>query len=146
MPRNVTLYDDDFFAWTKDQAALLRTGDLSLVDALNLAEEIESMGKNLRRELRSRLIVLLAHLLKWRHQPGFRSRSWSATAREQRRQIRELLAESPSLRSVVTRELARHYADARDAAVDETGLAEKVFPAKCPFTPEQILAPDFLPE
>ena len=146
MPRNVALYDDDFFAWTKEQAALLRSGDLSLVDVLNLAEEIESMGKSLRRELRSRLIVLLAHLLKWRHQPGFRSRSWSATAREQRRQIRELLTESPSLRSLITRELSRLYADARETAADETGLAETVFPAKCPFTPEQILAADFLPE
>src|SRR6266566_8994894 len=90
MPRNAVLYDDDFFAWTNEQANLLRAGDLSLIDVLNLAEEIESMGKSLRRELRSRLIVLLAPLLKWQKQPGFRSKSWSATAREQRRQIGDL--------------------------------------------------------
>ena len=146
MPRNAVLYDEDFFAWTNEQATLLRTGDLSLVDALNLAEEIESMGKSLRRELRSRLIVLLAHLLKWRHQPGFRSKSWSATAREQRREIRDLLTESPSLRAVVARELLRLYTEAREKAGDETGLPETTFPTECPFTPEQILAPDFLPE
>ncbi len=146
MPRNAVLYDDDFFAWTNEQANLLRAGDLSLIDVLNLAEEIESMGKSLRRELRSRLIVLLAHLLKWQKQPGFRSKSWSATAREQRRQIGDLLTESPSLRPVVTRELSRLYSEAREKAAAETGFAETTFPTDCPFTPDQILAKDFLPE
>ena len=146
MPRNSAAYDDDFFAWTMEQTTLLRAGVVPDIDAANLAEEIESMGKNIRRELRNRLIVLMAHLLKWRHQPGLRSRSWSGTAREQRRQIRDLLSESPSLRPIVTQEIARLYSIARDNASDETGLAEDAFPAECPFTPDQILADDFLPD
>lgn len=146
MPRNAVAYDDDFFAWTMQQADLLREGALSEIDLANLAEEIEDMGKSIRRELRNRQIVLLAHLLKWQCQPNLRSRSWSATAREQRRQINELLAESPSLRPVLAQELARLYSAARDKAAGETGLSETAFPAECPFTPDQILAEDFLPE
>ena len=63
MPRNSVAYDDDFFAWTMEQARLLREGAVSEIDTLNLAEEIESMGKNNRRELGTRLAVLLMHLL-----------------------------------------------------------------------------------
>jgi uncharacterized protein DUF29 len=59
MPRNSVAYDEDFFAWTQQQARLLRDGDLADIDAQNLAEEIESMGKSDRREIRNRLVVLL---------------------------------------------------------------------------------------
>src|SRR5271168_2524963 len=69
MPRIAVDYDEDFYAWTVEQARLLRSGELSAIDAANIAEEIESMGRSDRRELKSRLIVLLDHLLKWRHQP-----------------------------------------------------------------------------
>ena len=77
MPRNSIEYEQDFYAWTVEQSRLLRSGELSTIDAANIAEEIESMGRSDRRELKSRLVVLAMHLLKWRHQPGARSRSWS---------------------------------------------------------------------
>jgi hypothetical protein len=146
MPRNSVGYDDDFFAWTMEQARLLREGALSDIDTLNLAEEIESMGKNNRRELGSRLVVLMMHLLKWRYQPNRRSPSWATTVRDQKDEVEELLADSPSLRSVVQDTLATVYARARRKAISETGLPEGAFPADCPFTPEQILSEDFLPE
>src|SRR5580704_181268 len=101
MPRNSEAYDDDFFAWTQEQARLLRGGDLADIDAGNLAEEIESMGRSDRREIRSRLVVLLAHLLKWQFQPGGRTTSWSGTIVEQRHQIDLVIADSPSLRLAV---------------------------------------------
>jgi hypothetical protein len=145
MPRNAVAYDDDFFGWTMQQSDLLREGALSEIDLANLAEEIEDMGKSIRRELRNRMLVLLAHLLKWQCQPNLRSRSWSGTAKEQRRQINDLLAESPSLRPVVNQELAGLYSVARDKAADETGFPDTTFPAECPFTLEQILDRDFLP-
>src|SRR5712692_9395842 len=109
MARNDIAYDDDFFAWTEEQARLLRAGELAEIDALNLAEEIESVGRSDRREIRSRLIVLLAHLLKWRFQPDEESASWRATIREQRDQIELILEDSPSLRPVVTERLAKAY-------------------------------------
>ena len=79
MSQNAVDYEQDFYAWTVEQGRLLRTGELSAIDAVNLAEEIESMGRRDRRELENRLTVLLTHLLKWQMQPDQRSRSWSAT-------------------------------------------------------------------
>ena len=146
MGRNAVAYDEDFYAWTVEQAGLLRSGQLSLADIENIAEEIESLGRSDRRALDSRLSVLIAHLLKWQAQPRLRSPSWRGTLREQRRQIRKLLRESPSLRTVVDQLLGEAYVEARDKASDETGLEETAFPADCPFTPEQILSEDFLPE
>jgi hypothetical protein len=75
MDRNAANYDADFYAWTVEQARLLRAGELSAIDAANITEEIESMGRGDRRELHGRLVVLIMHLLKWRQQPGARSRS-----------------------------------------------------------------------
>ena len=146
MPRNSVAYDEDFFAWTQEQARLLRAGELTDVDTENLAEEIESMGRSDKRELRSRLIQLLMHFLKWQYQPGFRSHSWTSTIAEQRDQVKESLEESPSLRPIVTADLSRAYKVARIKAAGETGLSEKTFPELCPYTPEQILSEDFLPE
>ncbi len=146
MPRNAIAYDDDFFEWTVEQARLLRGGGLSEIDAANIAEEIESMGLSDRRELRSRLIVLLTHLLKWAYQPDARSSSWLGTIREQRLQIEFILEDSPSLRRVVAQILPRDFNHARRKAIDETELPETSFPAECPFTADQVLAEDFLPE
>jgi hypothetical protein len=146
MARNAAAYDADYYAWTMEQARLLRAGELSAIDVANLAEEIEGMGVSNRRELENRLIVLIAHLLKWRYQPGMRSRSWSATITEQRLQIEKVCAESPSLRPLAPGMLLDAYKIARVRAIGETGMADRTFPQKCPFTLEQILAPDFLPE
>ncbi|HVB18001.1 MAG TPA: DUF29 domain-containing protein [Stellaceae bacterium] len=145
MPRNAAAYDDDFFAWTEEQARLLRAGKFSHLDIENIAEELESMGRSDKREIESRLVVLMAHLLKWQVQVGFRSQSWSATIREQRERIEDLLAESPSLRPAVASMRPALYSRARRVAAEETGLPESAFPRDCAFTPDQLLAEDFLP-
>ena len=106
MPRNRVEYEEDFYAWTIEQARLLRSGELSSVDVANLAEEIESLGRSDRRAIESRLTVLLMHLLKWRIQSKMRSQSWSGTIREQRQRIEKLLRESPSLRPAIDEVLA----------------------------------------
>ena len=146
MPRNAVDYEEDFYAWTMEQAQLLRSGEFSELDIENIAEELETMGRSDKREIESRLTVLLAHLLKWQLQVGLRSKSGSGTIREQRQRIEDLLAESPSLRPLVASIRPGLYARARQRAADETGLPERIFPAKCPFTADQILAEDFLPE
>ena len=146
MARNSVAYEEDFFAWTQDQARLLREGELSSVDAENMAEEIESMGRSDRRELESRLVVLLVHLLKWLVQTEFRSRSWSNIIRTQREEIDALLADSPSLRPLVEQPRSVLYSRARREAADQTGLSEKNFPTPCPFAPTQILDENFLPD
>jgi uncharacterized protein DUF29 len=146
MRRNSAAYDEDFYAWTQEQARLLRSGQFSQIDVENVAEELESMGRSDKREIDSRLEVLLMHLLKWQLQVKLRSPGWSGTIREQRRRIAKLLRESPSLRPAVGQLIPEAYTEARDMAAGETGLPETMFPADCPFTPDQILAEDFLPE
>jgi hypothetical protein len=138
------LYDEDFTLWTEQQAALLRrraAGELvndADLDWQNIAEEIESVGGNTRRELRNRLARLLRHLLKWHYQPEHRSRSWRSTIRTQRQEIEDLLADNPSLRGKLPELFLAAYPRARADALDETGLLE--LPRTSPFTVEQALA------
>ena len=84
------LYETDFYAWTQQQAKLLKTKTWGELDTANLIEEIESLGRKERQELRNRLGILLGHLLKWQYQPHHRSNSWLATIREQRRRLQDL--------------------------------------------------------
>ena len=146
MSRNSAGYDEDFYAWTVEQARLLRSGEFSSIDVENVAEEIESLGRSDKRAIEGRLTVLLMHLLKWQVQPKMRSGSWSGTILEQRRRIEKLLRESPSLRPFVTEVLAEVYSEAREAASNETGLPETGFPAECPFSADEVLSRSFLPE
>src|SRR6202051_632405 len=87
---NQHLYDQDFYAWANQQAALLRDGRFAEADMAHIAEEIESMGKTEKRELVSRLTVLLLHLLKWRSQPGGRGNSWRLSIANARDEIADL--------------------------------------------------------
>jgi Domain of unknown function DUF29 len=137
------LYDQDFTLWTEHQAALLRrraAGGLANdadLDWQNIAEEIEALGGNTRRELRRRLARLLQHLLKWRYQPELRSRSWRSTIAEQREEIEELLADNPSLRAKLPGYLPGEYVRGRRWTLNETGLLD--LPEASPFTAEQAL-------
>ena len=146
MDRNSALYDEDFYAWTREQARLLRAGELCALDIANIAEEIESLGRSDKREIDSRLSVLLAPLLKWQLQPERRSTGWSGTIREQRRRIEKLLQESPSPRPTVPELLPEAYSEAREDAAEETGLPLSDFPEACPFTPAEVLSRSFLPQ
>jgi Domain of unknown function DUF29 len=141
-----SLYDTDFVAWIEATAAKLRAKDYAAVDWENLLEEIDAMGRRERKSLRSNLVILLLHLLKWQHQPETRSGSWKGSIREHRRRIRDDLLDSPSLRPYLTEIMAATYGDARASAADETGLALTQFPNDCEYTIGQILDPEFLPE
>lgn len=137
-------YDADFAAWSEAQAIALERRDLDAIDWDNIAEEIASLGRSDRREIRSRLEIPLIHLLKWRFQPQARSPSWRSSIRESRDKIADLIEESPSLADRPAAYLDSACARARTAGADETGLAD--LPAVCPWTIEQILAADFWPE
>jgi predicted nucleic acid-binding Zn-ribbon protein len=140
-----TLYERDFFAWANEQAALLRAGRLSEADVENIAEEIESMGRSEKRELTSRLKVLLTHLLKWQCQPGLRSKSWRNTIEGQREDVAEHLADNPSLTDKLPTEFVSAYRKAIRAAAEETGFDRRIFPPVCPWTYEQVMDNDFWP-
>ena len=141
-----SLYDRDFYAWANEQAALLRAGKLANADIAHIAEEIESMGRTEKRELVSRLTVLLMHLLKWRFQPERQSRSWAATIRNQRLDVADHLVDNPSLKARLARSLAAAYERARNSAAAETDLAESLFPLECPWSFDQIMDAEFWPE
>nr|VFK15632.1 MAG: protein of unknown function DUF29 [Candidatus Kentron sp. LPFa] len=137
------LYETDFYAWANREAALLRAGNFLAADVENIAEEIESMGKRERRELISRLEVLLMHLLKWQYQPAFRGRSWELTIKEQRKRLESHLSENPSLKSELDQSIADAYGIATIRAEKETGLDS--FPEICPYRFEEIMDDGFLP-
>jgi Domain of unknown function DUF29 len=139
-------YEEDFFAWTQEQAQALRARATPELDWDNLAEEIDSMGRRDRRKLESRLRRILHHLLKWQVQPELRGRNWRDTLFEQRRQAEKLLRESPSLRPHLPALRDEAYPDAVRDAVGDTGFRARTFPAECPFTIEQILDQQYLPE
>lgn len=146
MNTTTDLYEQDFYAWTLKNAALLREGPLETLDREHLAEELESMGRGEKRELMNRLVLLLAHLLKWQAQTNRRSRSWQLTLKEQRRQAKRVLRDNPSLKPLLIDITAEAYEDAILHAAQETGLEESVFPTTCPFTLEQVLDESFLPD
>ena len=139
------LYDEDFFEWTRRSAELLRAGRFEQADIEHVAEEIEDMGRRDLRELNSRIQVLLIHLLKCRFQPEKKSRSWEQTISEQRRELDQILQDSPSLRTRIEPNLPRNYRKSVQFGAIEAHLPESHFPAECPFTVEQILDPEFLP-
>jgi hypothetical protein len=142
------LYDADFYAWTQAQAARLRAraGEGGDIDWENVAEEIESVGRRERKEIRNRLGVLLKHLLKWRYQPERRSDSWTETISEQRYHISEVIIESPSLQHFPKEALDWAYGWAVRDAARETGLPPALFPRLCPYAIDDVLDPDFLPD
>ncbi|MBE9049459.1 DUF29 domain-containing protein [Nostocales cyanobacterium LEGE 11386] len=139
-----SLYETDFLAWINQQQLALTSRDITALDWENLAEELDSMGIREKSELKNRLVVLLAHLLKWQHQPTKRSISWFTTIANQRDDLRDLLAEKPSLQQYIPDTLPKAYRNARREASAETGLSLASFFETCPYSIAEILNPEFL--
>jgi len=138
-----SLYERDFCLWLEQQAELLREGRLSELDVPNLLEEIESMGRKDKKAIKSNLVIVLLHLLK---HPKRRTRSWLDSILEHRQRLRDDLAESPSLKGHLEAAFREAYADARARAITQTGLSERAFPGTSPYSLEQALDSDFLPD
>jgi hypothetical protein len=145
-PARNNLYDVDFFEWSQEQARLLRERRFGDLDLENLIDEVESVGRSEKREIYSRLTVLLAHLLKWKYQPGARSAGWTGTIHEQRERLSMILEDSPSLAGQPQAVFGKAYSAARLLAAKETGIDYTLFPEGCPFTVEQALDEGFLPK
>jgi hypothetical protein len=140
------LYEKDYHLWAETNAQLLRDERFAELDLAHLVEEVEDMAGNHRRQLSSRLDVLILHLLKWEFQPSLRSRSWSTTIDVQREAIARLLRKNPSLKPLVEEEVADSYPVAVTGASGDTGIPKKLFPKTCPYTKEQILDKRFFPK
>ncbi len=139
-------YDGDMLAWAIEQAAYLRAGNWAALDVAHIAEEIDDVGRSIRRECKSRMTVLLAHLLKWHQQPGRRSKSWVRTIKHQRQELADLLHTMPSLAPHLTDKTwwASTWEGAVALAHGETGIGDA--PDDCPWTVEQVLDPLFYPD
>src|ERR1700722_15313089 len=129
-----SLHDNDFYAWSLEQAALLRAGRVGEADLAAIADEIESMGKTEKRELVSRLTILLLHLLKWERQSAERSSSWRLSVANARDEIVDLLDDNPSLKAIVDDVMTSAYRYARRKAAIETDMSEDAFPPQCPWS------------
>ncbi|CAD0219565.1 MULTISPECIES: DUF29 domain-containing protein [Planktothrix] len=141
-----TLYEQDFYLWIETTVQQLKENKFNEIDIPNLIEEIESMGRSEKRELKSRLIVLLMHLLKWHYQPEKRSESWRSTITEQRICIEGLLEDSPSLKPLLSEVFEDCYQKARLKASDETGIKLNFFPKESPFSLEETLESSYVNE
>lgn len=142
----MSLYERDFAAWAAEQAELARARSHNELDWENVAEELDSLGRQQRSELRSRYKVLLTHLLKGLHQPERKGESWRRTISSQRAHIELHVEDSPSLKSSDDEVFAQAYRLARLEAARQTRLPLDTFPVQPPFTPEQARDDDFWPE
>jgi Domain of unknown function DUF29 len=136
-------YDRDFYSWSLEQARLVREGRWGAIDQENVAEEIESLGREQFNKLESAIRVLLVHMLKWDHQPGKRSRSWTLSIKEQRIALDDVLGDNPGLKPRIGEAIARGYRRARIEAARETGLDEERLPAQCPYSWDDIVSREF---
>jgi hypothetical protein len=146
--RSIDLYEQDFYAWASEQAALLRAGRYDELDLDHLSEEVEDLGGSLYRSVRSRIRTIIEHLLKLEHSPAAEPRGlWRDTIHAQRADLEDDL--TPSLRRRLQSELPRQYLRARAAAArslrrcGETTAADAL-PQTCPYTLDQITG-DWLP-
>jgi hypothetical protein len=134
-----TLFEQDETAWLEAMAELARDGRAEHLDLGHLSEYLLDMARRDRREVESRLAVLLSHLLKWDHQPDHRSRGWRATVIEQRQELERLLG-SRVLRNHAQEVLADVYIEAVERAAAECGSSRDGFPVDCPYTLDQLVS------
>jgi len=140
------LYEQDLYLWLEQAMDLLRERNLAELDIDNLIEEIADMGSSQKQAIESNLEIVLMHLLKYKYQPDKRSNSWRYTLLEHRRRIQKAFKTSPSLKRHFLAEFAEAYETARELASAETGLDISLFPLESPFTTEQTLDKEYLPE
>ncbi|GCL37727.1 DUF29 domain-containing protein [Sphaerospermopsis sp. FACHB-1094] len=142
------LYEQDFYLWLQTTANLLESNKFDELDIKNLIEEINSMGRSEKKELKSRLITLIEHLLKleyWQLEKENNARGWRNTVAEQRLQIELTLEDSPSLRNMLDDIFEECYQKARQYILKRYQLSPNLFPENPPFSVIDVLNPDYLP-
>lgn len=138
-------YDRDFMLWIDTTVQLLKERRFAELDLENLIEEVEDLGRSNKSALRSNLIVVLLHLLKWKYQPEKRSKSWQSSILEHRCRLEDDFEDSPSLKRYYIEIFNKCYQNACKQAAIETEIDIKNFPIESPFTPEEVLDSEFLP-
>lgn len=137
-----TLYAADETAWLDAMATLARRGEVAELDLENLSEYLTNMAQRDRREVKSRLALLIAHLLKWEFQPEKRTRSWQSTVVTQRQELVELAGRGV-LHAYAESILSEAYANAIEQVTAETALPATTFPAVCRYSLADLLTVEF---
>ncbi len=132
-------YEDDPFAWAQEQSALILQRRFDLLDLPNLADEVATLAHYLADKLRSDLVRVIQHVLKWDHQSVKRSRSWALSVREHRRRVDEHLRRAPGLRSILPELVESAYLTARFKVLKETALPQQSLPPTCPYDWDAIM-------
>lgn len=148
LSQNNSLYEQDYYLWLLQTSKLLQEGKLNQVDINNLIEEIDSMGRSEKKEIKSRLIILIEHLLKlnyWQAEKEYNARGWRNTVVEQRLQINLSFEDSPSLIKVLDESFLDCYNKARISTLQKYQLSRDLFPIQPPFSLEDILDSNYLP-
>lgn len=146
---NQNLYEQDFYQWIQKTATLLKEKQFEQVDWENVIEEIESMGRSEKKELQSRLITIIEHLLKlqyWEAEKTYNERGLRGTVVEQRIQLELILEDSPSLKPILEEVFLDCYQKARKVILKKYQLSSSMFPSEPPFTIEDVLNSDYFPE
>lgn len=141
-----TLYEQNYPLWLQKTTEFLRAKNFTELDTEHLIKELEEMGGSRKDALENNLIVVLAHLLKWKYQPSHRCGSWRGSIKEHRRRINKTLAKHPGLKPYFREIFVECYPPAKDWATEETNLPDEIFPESCPFTAEESINPDYLPD
>lgn len=140
--------DQDLYGWAMGNAQLLREGKYQEADMRNIIEEMEILGRSNKRELTSRMGVLIAHLMKWFYQSDIlaqHQKSWEGTIDRERLDLKDLMDENPSLKSFLSEATPKAYKYAKAILKEETTLTIKTLPSECPYTFEQLMDETFFP-
>lgn len=139
-----TPYESDIIAWAEEQAALLRSGNISEIDVSRIADELQELGKGELRKLAAHMSLLLGYMLKWQFKPEWRHIGARAAIKFQRKKVKRLLAESPSLNRAIDDQdwLASVWANARAFGMAET---PQYIHEECTWSLDQLFDDDFWP-
>jgi len=143
MDKQTAGYDSDFYSWSQEQGRLVREGRWSEIDRDNVADEIESLGREQFNKLESAIRVILIHMLKWDHQPSRQSRSWAISIATHRVHLEDVLEDNPGLKPRIPEAIGRAYRIARLEAANETGLKKSAFSDGCPYSFDDITSRTF---
>jgi hypothetical protein len=144
-PSLAELFNADETAWLETMAELIAQGRFGDLDYANLGEYLTDAVRRERTEVKSRLTLLIAHLLNWQHQPQSRTADWHGTIVTQRKELEDLLGQGV-LRDYAESIRAEAYGHSLKLAAAESGLSVDTYPVVCPYSVEQLLSPELVRE
>lgn len=143
-----TLYDVDYNLWVLETVKKLKNREFNALDLDNLIEEVSDLSRRDKKKLKSLLRNLFEHLLKltyWQAEIPYNKLHWKREIRNFRKQIKDELEDSPSLKNYLNDILEECYEDAKELTSDKTELPLSTFSENLIANFEQILDENWFP-